>query len=66
MAKLISTYSKVVAKKEICGKVATLSRQITLNIDRQISESFSINQKKAVIKQGNSIRLLKSKVVNNV
>lgn len=60
MAKLISTYSKVVSKQYRDGKVTTLSREETLRIDVSISDSFSDYQKKSIIRQRNSKKYLKN------
>ena len=59
MAKLKSTYSKVVFKYK-SDKVITLTREATLRIDVSISDSFSDCQKRCVIKQRNSKKYLKN------
>lgn len=60
MAKLISTYSKIVSKQSKDGRIVGLTREATLRIDVSISDSFSDCQKISVIKQKNSKKYLKN------
>lgn len=46
MARIESTYDKVLAIKASQGKVVIISRQITIHIDRKISASFTKSLKK--------------------
>jgi hypothetical protein len=57
--KLISTYEKVMMGQLREGKVVQLTYEATLNIDVQISNSFAYVQKQNILKQRNSIKLLK-------
>lgn len=46
MARIESTYDKVLAVKVNQGKVVMISRQTTIRIDRGISDSFAKSFKK--------------------
>ncbi len=45
MARIESTYDKVLAAKASQGKVVIISRQTTIHIDRRISDSFTKSHK---------------------
>lgn len=46
MARIESSYDKVLAIKASQGKVVIISRQTTIHIDRKISDSFTKTLKK--------------------
>lgn len=61
MARLKGTYSAFVATLEEKGVVTTLSHEATVRIDVKISDAFSSAQRTAVVKQQNSVQLMKQR-----
>lgn len=69
MARLKSTYSLFVEEQEKKGFVKSLSHEVTIRIDTGISKAFSCAQKKATVKQFNSVKLMRQRqlkgLINN-
>lgn len=61
MARIKSTYSVYVATQEEKGVVKSVSHEATVCIDTRISKAFSSAQKRATIKQVNSVKLMKQR-----
>jgi len=59
MARIIGTYARFVQEQTRQGKVSVLSHEESVEIDMHISKAFSEAKRKAVVKQRNSIKLLR-------